>query len=242
MEDFREGGIVQSKLDGSRIGDDFSYTRYSSLCSLWAHHNTIQLQLPTIILTASVLVISNIILKAPSNVFNPDKWGVDPAARFGVGIPLLVTGLAIAGMLYTMQRTRSIMKSLEKQLDLIENRLGDEDEDRFSDVNHPPGPSGPVLMRNFMLLCFAFPATVFGLFLIFGLKIILAVSLAPCLACLIRKRTKSLRHRGRLKRRWNLALLSPDVAAAFPTDQTVNDALRSLMASRNEESLSKTAP
>lgn len=47
---------------------------------------------------------------------------------------------------------------------------------------------------------------------------------------------------GRLTRRSNLALLAPDVAAAFPTDQAVNDALRGLMAGRGEESLTEAAP
>jgi hypothetical protein len=39
---------------------------------------------------------------------------------------------------------------------------------------------------------------------------------------------------GRLRRRANLAVLAPDVAAAFPTDQAVNEALRSLMASTDK--------
>lgn len=50
------------------------------------------------------------------------------------------------------------------------------------------------------------------------------------------------KYAGRLSRRANLALLAPDVAAAFPTDQAVNDALRTLMASRSKEPLSKTTP
>lgn len=40
------------------------------------------------------------------------------------------------------------------------------------------------------------------------------------------------KYAGRLGRRANLALLAPDVAAAFPTDDSVNEALRSLMVSR----------
>jgi hypothetical protein len=38
------------------------------------------------------------------------------------------------------------------------------------------------------------------------------------------------KYAGRLRRRANLALLAPDVAEAFPTDDAVNDALRTLIA------------
>jgi hypothetical protein len=42
------------------------------------------------------------------------------------------------------------------------------------------------------------------------------------------------KHLARYRAGTNLALLSPEVRAAFPTDQAVNDALRSLMpAQRN---------
>lgn len=43
------------------------------------------------------------------------------------------------------------------------------------------------------------------------------------------------KYAGRLGRRANLALLAPDVAEAFPTDEAVNDALRSLMAIGGKE-------
>jgi hypothetical protein len=49
------------------------------------------------------------------------------------------------------------------------------------------------------------------------------------------------KYAGRLRRRANLALLAPDVAEAFPTDQAVNDALRSLIASRDKASSTKSA-
>ena len=42
------------------------------------------------------------------------------------------------------------------------------------------------------------------------------------------------KYSGRLRRRANLALLAPDVAKAFPTDQEVNQALRSLMSDREK--------
>ena len=50
------------------------------------------------------------------------------------------------------------------------------------------------------------------------------------------------KYAGRLTRRSNLALLAPDVAAAFPTDEAVNQALRGLMAGRIEEPPTKTVP
>ena len=40
------------------------------------------------------------------------------------------------------------------------------------------------------------------------------------------------KYAGRLGRRANLGLLAPDVAAAFPTHESVNEGLRSLMVSR----------
>jgi hypothetical protein len=42
------------------------------------------------------------------------------------------------------------------------------------------------------------------------------------------------KYAGRLGRRANLALLAPDVAEAFPTDEAVNEALRSLIAGRGK--------
>jgi hypothetical protein len=50
------------------------------------------------------------------------------------------------------------------------------------------------------------------------------------------------KYAGRLTRRSNLTLLAPDVAAAFPTDEAVNEALRGLMASGDTEPLTKAAP
>lgn len=49
------------------------------------------------------------------------------------------------------------------------------------------------------------------------------------------------KYAGRLRRRANLALLAPDVAEAFPTDQAVNDALRSLIADRDKEPSANSA-
>jgi len=49
------------------------------------------------------------------------------------------------------------------------------------------------------------------------------------------------KYAGRLTRRSNLALLAPDVSAAFPTDQAVNDALRGLMESMGKEPSAKAA-
>jgi len=49
------------------------------------------------------------------------------------------------------------------------------------------------------------------------------------------------KYAGRLSRRGNLALLAPDVAEAFPTDEAVNDALRGLIATRSEAPSSQSA-
>jgi hypothetical protein len=42
------------------------------------------------------------------------------------------------------------------------------------------------------------------------------------------------KYAGSLRRRANLALLAPDVAEAFPTDEAVNDALRKLIARQDK--------
>lgn len=55
--------------------------------------------------------------------------------------------------------------------------------------------------------------------------------LLPDYAGLLRNGVRG-KHAGRLGRRANLALLAPGVAEAFPTDEAVNDALRSLIAIR----------
>lgn len=49
------------------------------------------------------------------------------------------------------------------------------------------------------------------------------------------------KYAGRLGRRANLALLAPDVAEAFPTDDAVNEALRSLMENRGTTPSTKSA-
>lgn len=43
------------------------------------------------------------------------------------------------------------------------------------------------------------------------------------------------KYAGRIRRKANLAVPAPDVAEAFPTDQAVNAALRSLIARRDKE-------
>lgn len=50
------------------------------------------------------------------------------------------------------------------------------------------------------------------------------------------------KYAGRMKRTSNIARLAPDIAEAFPTDNELNEALRSLIAERRVTSEQQVAP
>ena len=148
---------------------EFKRARYSALITLWTHHNQTQLQWPTVIVGAALLVISTIALANISDMLDPTLWGAHLDKIFAIGVALLFTGLAILTMVYTMARARRIMLDLEQEIDDIEKELGNIQRS-FGRLNHPNPKrlSGPKLMRDFMTYLLALPLTLFGLLLVLG--------------------------------------------------------------------------
>lgn len=142
----------------------FHLQRYSVLTQMWQHQNAVRLQWPAAIMAASLLVLSFVKL---SKNLKPTKWGVDNDTIFDVGLPLLLTGIAILLMLYIMLRATINMNNLINEIHRIEGRYGVLTD--FRTLNHQKGISGPLLMGFFAALAIGYPMTCVGCLLTFGL-------------------------------------------------------------------------
>jgi hypothetical protein len=157
-------------MNAKEENKNIQVTRYQMLINLWAHHNTMQFQWPAVIITAALLIISTVIPSRFSNISNFQSWGHDLALIITVGVPLLLTGVGMIALLYTMGRGQKIMSETEREIVKIEKEL-DKNYIDFSYLNHPKGFSGARLLRFYMTLCLAIPITLFGAMFIWGVTI-----------------------------------------------------------------------
>lgn len=141
----------------------------SDLKDLWTHHNGTQLQWPSVVIGAALLVISNILSGSTSKLLDPSLWGHDPEVILKYGVPLIIAGLGINVMLYTMARARKIMNVIEGEIMLIENSLGIS-RGNFHVINHPGGLSGTRILRVYIALFLGFPTVIFGTAFVMGLQ------------------------------------------------------------------------
>lgn len=149
---------------------EFSVARYQGLYELWTHHNTTQLQWPPVVVSAALIVISLTAQNISSGKFNnptdPCSWGSSDLALY-IGIPLLLTGLALIFMLYAMGRARRMMNLIEEEIGSLENDFVNIN-NSFKDINRIKGYSATKLLRFFMAFFFALPLTLAGLLLSLG--------------------------------------------------------------------------
>lgn len=145
---------------------EFSRLQYSTLISVWTHHNSTRLQWPAIIIGAAFVVIAN---GNFSDVIYIQDWGLKPELIIKAGIPLLLAGLGTFIMLYIMQRASKHMQAVEDVIDQIEAQEGVVIGQRFKQINHQKGFSGPKLITLFMVFCLAIPMTFFGCVICFGI-------------------------------------------------------------------------
>jgi hypothetical protein len=144
--------------------------RYSALTQLWEHHNTSQLQWPVVIIGVVLVGLATLSATFRSELAVTANWG-DPPVRT-LGFCFLLAGTAMAIMCYTMSRSRIIMRRTEQALHFIEEQLGITSPlMHFGELNHPPGISGPLLLRLFLALAVCVPINTLALLLSFGLKV-----------------------------------------------------------------------
>jgi hypothetical protein len=147
---------------------EFLLARYSSLIDLWSHHNAMQLQWPAVVISATLVVISIVIPSQLSTITNTSLWGHDVSLTLSSGIPLLLSGLGIATVLYMMGRGQEIMGMLETEINLTEGELG-KVQQTFKQLNHPKGLSARKLIRFYMIFLLALPTMFFGMCFTLGL-------------------------------------------------------------------------
>lgn len=149
--------------------------RYTTLVEMWAHHNTNQLLFPQIIISAVLIVLSLVLNDQPAGkiqrVLDPTLWGNAYDLQVGVGVPLLITGLAIAPMIYAMGRSRRIMQGIKVELTKIEDKIYNVDEGGFAILNHPYGISATIILRFFMIFVLGLPITAVGLLILLGIRL-----------------------------------------------------------------------
>ena len=142
--------------------------RYSALSQLWMHHNTCQLQWPVVIIGVVLVGLSTLSASLMPLLTVPRNWGTVPAVMT-LGICFLFAGIAVALMCHTMSRARIIMRRTEEQLRLIEDQLGIRPPLMdFGALNHPPGVSGPLLLRCFLAIGVCVPINVLGFLFALG--------------------------------------------------------------------------
>lgn len=153
---------------------DFFNIRYTTLVDTWGHHNTMQLQWPSIIISTTIIVFSILISAHPANLFETSFWGKDLFIIIGFGIPLILLGTGILSMLYVMGRARQIMNAIENELTDIEGKFGFKGPG-FSSINHPKGFSGSKLLKSYLLICLATPLVIIGAFFCVGITLALII-------------------------------------------------------------------
>jgi hypothetical protein len=144
--------------------------RYAALAQLWEHQNTTQLQWPVVIIGVVLVGLATLSAALLSTLTVATNWGSNPSVRT-LGVCFLLAGTATAIMCHTMSRARIIMRRTERELHLIEEQLGvGSPLMRFGDLNHPPGISGPLLLRLFVALAVCAPINALAFLFLFGLN------------------------------------------------------------------------
>ena len=145
--------------------------RYTALAQLWIHQNACQLQWPVVIIGLVLVGLSAFSAPVMPLLVAPEQnWGVAPTVRT-LGVCFIVASIGIFLMCRTMGRARAIMTRAERELAIIEQQLGFRSPFLdFGSLNHPPGVSGPLLLRYFLLLGVFFPVSCLGFLFVFGLQ------------------------------------------------------------------------
>ncbi len=146
---------------------DFKTTRYSALIDTWSHHNTMQLQWPSMAITTVLIVLSILASNQLDRFLDVANWGRNRIVIFGGGVPLLLLGLGTCAMLYLMGRAKRVMNQIEKQITQIEKEYSI-NEGTFSSLNHPKGISGVRLVRTYLTFLVSFPVSILGFLMTFG--------------------------------------------------------------------------
>ncbi len=158
-----DGAVHSTKLDSNTLN-----YRYSTLAQLWMHHNTTHLQWPVVIIGVVLVGLATLSASMISQVSVVPNWGVAPPVQ-ALGSCFLIASIAVALMCRVMSRARLIMLRTEQELKVIEQMLGVEMPlVSFSELNHPPGVSGPRLLRYYLTIGIWLPITVLGLLFVAG--------------------------------------------------------------------------
>lgn len=175
--------------------------RYSTIAQLWMHHNTTHLQWPVVIIGVVLVGLATLSSSMVPLLSIPANWGATPQIRV-LGVCFLISGVAIALMCRVMSRARLIMSHAEEELRRIEELLGvPETLVWFSALNHPPGRSGPQLLRYYLTFGIGLPISTLGLLFLLGPLIGSITSVLPMVWALwdargIRISHKVQQHRG----------------------------------------------
>jgi len=144
------------------------YLRYSSLVDIWSHHNTMQLQWPSITITTVLIVLSILFSRQLDKFLNINLWGYDKTVIFMGGIPMLLIGMGTCTMIYLMGRAKRVMIQIEKEIIQIEKEL-EINGKSFYDLNHPKGFSGAKIARLYLIIFIAYPFTFIGFLMTLGI-------------------------------------------------------------------------
>jgi hypothetical protein len=142
--------------------------RYTTIAQLWMHHNTTHLQWPIVIVGVVLLGLATLSSSMVPLLAVPANWGAVPQIRI-LGICFLMSGIGVALMCRVMSRARLIMSRAEEELRIIEELLGvPKPLAGFGALNHPPGTSGPRLLRYYLTFGIGLPINVLGLLFCLG--------------------------------------------------------------------------
>lgn len=149
--------MPERTLARDESNENFLRERYSLLVSCWNHQNSVRMQWPSIVLAASLLVVSDVDAEV---VADPARWGNSVTTFLSTGAPLLIAGLAALVMIYIMIRATVNMRDLLAEILAIESRF--EVGTAFDDLNHQPGISGPTLLAALLALTVGIPLVTAG--------------------------------------------------------------------------------
>jgi hypothetical protein len=134
-----------------------SLGRYEALVNQWTHRDATMHQWPPLMISATGALLAIVFGQGDKeelkSMSNPSSWGPghNIGVWLGVGIPLLVGGLALMPLLYAMSRAIRVMNNIAEEVNAIEQTdLGCPPDHAFIFLNHPEGWSARRLIIRTM--------------------------------------------------------------------------------------------
>ncbi len=138
---------------------------------LWRQNRRMVIHFPIVMMLATGVAIGILPTAKITELYRYNGFDFSGTVAIGVGLPLTMIGLALLAYCYVMHRARKMIAAIETELSTIESRCS---ELAAGGLVHTRGVPSELVVFYTLLIAFAIPVTMIGLYAFVGLLALIA--------------------------------------------------------------------